>query len=204
MLVHFTPYEHTTLSIWHLLPPWQPSSYLILSPLNKYPLTLTPPYPLGSSNLNSFYPLWTHIPSLVHYIYPIGSPTLKSFYPSWTNNPLTLTQFYPLCQLNTYLKLTPLNKLPLQSYTILPPWQPSSYLFLSPLIKYPLTLTPPYPLVSSNLNSFYPLCTHIHSLVHYINSIGSPTLESIYPLWTNYPLTFTPIYPLGSPVLTSF
>ena len=102
-------------------PPWQPSSYLILSPLNKYLLNLTPPYPLGSSNLNSFYPLWTHIPSLVHYIYPIGSPTLKSFYPSWTNNPLTLTQFYPLWQLNPYLKLTPLNKLPLQSYTILPP-----------------------------------------------------------------------------------
>ena len=68
------------------------------------------------------------------------------------------------------------------------------------------------------------------SLLQHFTPLGSPTLTSFYPLWTNYTLTLTPFYPpwqpnsyiilpplnkltpsllhhftpLGSPILTSF
>ena len=96
-------------------------------------------------------------------------PTKRGGYIGKTPNyPLTLTSFYPPWQPNSYINLPPLDKLPPHSYTILTH------------------------LADQLLHQFNPSEQITPSLVHHFTPLGSPTLTSIYPLWTNYPLTLTP------------
>ena len=44
----------------------------------------------------------------------------------------------------------------------------------------------------------------IPSLLNHFTPLGTPTLTSFYPLWTNYPLTNTAFYPLAGQLLHHF
>ena len=159
------------LTLTTFYPPWQPSSYLILTPLNQlhpHYYTILPPS-LDSPAVTSFYTLWTTDPL-----------ALTPFYPRWKPNAVQkdvrvlscnfLKKFLPL-QPHPYIILPPSEKIPPQSYTILPPGQLNSYIILTPLNKLPP-----------------------HS---YIILTPFPALTSFYPLWTIYALTLnlTPFYP---------
>ena len=141
LLHHFTPSEQITHSLLHQFPPWQPNSYIILL-------------------------LWTHNPLTLTPLYPLGSPTLTSFYPLWTNYPP-----------HSYTSLTP------------PPWQPNSYIILSPLYKLHLhsytILTLPSPLAAQLWSHFTPSGKIRPLLLHHFTTLGSPTLTSFNPVWTN-------------------
>ena len=104
--------------------PLQPKPYIILSPLNKLPLTLTPFYPPCQPNSYLILPLWTNNPLTITPFYPPCSPLLngKGVFPE---NPLTLTPIYPPWQPNSYIILPPLNKLSLTLTPFYPPWQPN-------------------------------------------------------------------------------
>ena len=106
---HFTPSEQITPSLLHNFtpPPWQPNSYIILSPLNKLPphtYTILPPWqpnsyiflrslnnlhphsyvtlsPLADQLLHHFTPSEQFTPSLLHHSTTFGNSTLSSFYP---------------------------------------------------------------------------------------------------------------------------
>ena len=110
---------------------------------------------------------------------PPGSPTLISFYPLWRIYPLTLTTFYPCWQpsSNLIIPLWTIDNWPTHSYDILPP---------SPL--------------AAQLH-FTPADQFTHSHLQYFTSLGSPVLNSLYPLWAIDPLTLKTFYPLplGSP-----
>ena len=164
-----------SLYIWIILVRNAPSQQITPSPLHRFTPSeqITPSLlhhftPLGSPILTSFYPLWTSYPPLLHHFIPLGSPTFASIYPLWTNYPLTLTPYYPPWQPNSYIILTPLNNLPPHSYNILTP------------------------LAAQLLHHFTPSEKITPSLLHHFTPLGSPTLASFYPLWTNYPLTLTP------------
>ena len=200
-LHHFTPSEQKK----------NPHSYTILSPL-------------AAQLLHHFTPSEQITPSLLQHFTLLGSPTLTSFYPLWTNYPLTLTTFYPSWQPNSYIIKTPLNKLPPHSYNNLPPLAAQLLHHLTPSGQItPLILHHFNPLGSPTLTSFHPLWTNYHltltpfypppplaahivahvtpsgkinlSLLQHFPPLGSPTLTSFYPLWTNHPLTLTPFIP---------
>ena len=161
MLPHL---EKLPLTLATFYPHWQPNSDLILPPLEKLPShSCNILRPLAAQLLHHFTPSQQITTSPLHHFTLFGSSTLSSFYP-------------------------PLDKLSPHSYTILPPWQPDSCNILPPLNK-----LPPHsynilsPLAAQLLNHFTPSEQITPSLLQHFTSLGSPTLTSFYPLWTNYP-----------------
>ena len=147
----------------------QPSSYIILPPLNKLPLTLTPFYPLAAQLLIQFTPL-NKLPPHSHTIPALAAQLLPHFTPSGQITP-SLSHHSPPCS-------------------------PTLTSFHSLWANYPLTLTPfPPPLAAQLLPHFTPSEQINPSLLHHFTSLGRSTLNSVYPLWTNYPLTLTPFLP---------
>ena len=130
--------------------------------------------------------------SLLHLFTPLGSPTLTSFYPLWTIYPLTLTSFYPPPSLAAQL---------LHHFTTSEQFTPSLLLHFTPLGSWilssfyaPLDNLPPQsytflpPLAAQLLHHFNYSEQITPSLLHHFTPLGSPTLISFYPLWTNFPL----------------
>ena len=91
-----------------------------------------------------------------------------------TENWDILTQFAIISSLRPCTQFF-LNKLPPHSYTI-----------LAPLAAQILANVTP----SGQVNP---------SLLQHFTPLGSPTLTSFYPLWTNYPLILTPFYHYWKP-----
>ena len=192
LLHHFSPLNK--------LPP---HSYTILPPLAAQLLHhFTPSGQISPSLLQHFNPLAAQLlpqftisgqitPSLLHHFIPLGSPTI-TFLPPVNKLPLTLTPFYPSWQPNSYI-INPSGKITPHSYTILPP-------LAAQLLHH---FIPSGQITPSLLHHFTPSERITHSLLHYFTPLGSPTLTSFYPHWTNYPLTLTTFYPLGSPTPVS-
>ena len=188
LLHHFLPLGSPTMtSLYPLLtnyplslitfyPPWQPNSCTILTSLEKLPphsYTILPP--LAARLLHHFTPSEQVTHALLHHFTPLGSSNLSSCYTLWTNYPLALTPFYHPWQPNYYIILPPLDKLPPHSYTILH-------------------------LLAAQLWNLFTTSEQITpSLLHHIIPLGSPTIISFYPLWTNYTITLITFYPPWQP-----
>ena len=141
-----------------------------------------------SPTLTPFYPSEQITPHSYLNFTPLGSPTLTSFHPLWTNYPLTLTPFYPSWQTNCYILKPLLNKIPPHSYTILPPPPLASQLLhhFTPseqITPYSYTILPPWAV--RLLHHFTPSEQITPSLLHHFTPLGSSSLSSCYPLWTN-------------------
>ena len=185
---HLTPSEQITASLLHNFtpPPWQPNSYIILSPLNKLPphtYTILPP--LATQLLHLFTLSEQFTPSLLRHFIPFGRSTLTSFYPLWTIYPLTLTPFYHPCQLNSII--------------ILPP---QSYIVLAPIIDECKSWTHDFFTLS-----WFSFISRTPKLVQLLKVYIYESKLLELTLWRNYPLTLTSIYPLRTnepQTLTSF
>ena len=100
------------------------------------------------------------------------------------------------------LGLQPLLFLRLQSQVILDPLVlllsggPSSAAFAALSLNHPWNWDK---VVASWSNNSDPKAQITPSLLHHFAPLGSPTLTSLNPLWTNYPLTLTPFYPPWQP-----
>ena len=101
-----------------ILPPWQPSSYIISTPLNKLPPLLHPFNRPCSPALTLFYPSEQSSPFLLHHFTPLAAQLLNHFINS-EQIITTLNSFYPPCQHRSYFILHPLNNLLPHSYIIL-------------------------------------------------------------------------------------
>ena len=172
LLAHFTPSEEITPHSYTILSPslWQPSSNLILLPLNSL---LTHSYnilsPLAAQLLAHFTPSEQFTHSLLHHFSPshLGIPVLTSFYPLWT---IFLQYFTPLAA------------------QLLPRFSPSEQFTHSLLQLF-------IPLAAQLLPHFTPSEQITPSFLNHFVHLGSPTLSSFYPLWAIYPLTLKTFYP---------
>ena len=153
----------------------QPSSDLILPPLNNLPphsYTILPP--LAAQLLAHFTPSEEFTHSLLQHFTPPPpwQPGSYLIIPPLRNDPHIPTTFHPL---------------PLGSPAL------TSFYFLWTI--YPLTVTPFYAPGSTTLSLFYPLWTIYSLTLTTFYTLGSPALISFYPLWTNYALILKPFYP---------
>ena len=110
------------LTLTTFYPRWQPSSNLILLPLNNLPTHTYNILPLlADPALTSFYSLWTitHSHSQQFTPCPPWQPSSNLIFSLWTFYPLTLTAFYPCWQPSSNLIFLPLNNLPTHTLQIL-------------------------------------------------------------------------------------